>query len=52
MDKPEIKIDQLLPERIHKPTNVSLFSITPILDPTVFTMMRLTLKGSRDILRL
>ena len=25
MDKPEIKINQPLPERIHKPTNVSLF---------------------------
>ena len=25
MGKPEIKINQLLPERIHKPTNVSLF---------------------------
>ena len=25
MDKPEIKINQRLPERIHKPTNVSLF---------------------------
>ena len=25
MDKPEIKINQLLPERIHKPNNVSLF---------------------------
>ena len=25
MDMPEIKVDQLLPERIHKPSNVSLF---------------------------